>query len=898
MRFFIFWVCSLVLVSAHGANFTLNTSVHDTDFDWTLGDNYEGGSAPTGDADTVIIPADVIAKVTAGDNASYNLINSIKRIKPLAGAKLLVAVEGENVTNALECIVSSLDHQAELGKPGGILEKTGSGTLILGNGAARRIFKGTYGYDYAVDMTVTEGTLVLPQNNDPDRKWLVVGSVHIAESASFMLSSPTNFSVYAYGLFGAGTMFYPNNDVSSDGKTQYVVFNVNAADEIEQSVFSGMISGFVKFQVTHPAVVHLTGIDSDFSGTPVVAGRLGVKYFGNEKEVSSIGIGNVNFSGTDCVVEYLGTEKEETNHPFWWTAYSTIDAGFFGGVTFTGKFSYTKAGQYVVHLTGSNTTECVLANEFVSALNDDKTLKTTPCVKKSGSGTWRMADNAKRNIHGVVAVEDGTLKFDSIAERGVPCSLGYSDVLRECINGAFDELASVDYAFLLGGNNTTGTLEYAGTVDAGNATRKMAVQSNGRFISDSALFRLEDVSSLGTGVKTLTLAGKSTHGNYATGFSDGAEEGSKLAVDKEGVGTWDLVRPTSFTGPLTSRGGVLRVDNRPYRWYRICFTENGYGSSRYDTTYSLGMNDDGTGVSPSKAEISSIQMLEVALYDAEGNNLLSGFMTGEPLSGDFTSQESKSVVIDSAISNPTFKDDGQLCNLFDNKNTKMVGYTSVKNGITLGNTSSWIAFVARLPEDAAEAVKIDFLSSLSTNSTPKSYNGRILTAFRLDASLDGINWEEGIVRNDALIAPENGARWYSDPKGDLSYNKRPGKGFAIKQTSPVGHAFTAVGAADGGVLEIVGAPYTVSGLVIDAAASAGRISNVAFAADGCIDIRNVASLDFDSLELPGDYSQLEGYANLSSWKLRINGELNERLIVSSYRGKITLKRRGLKIIIR
>ena len=64
-----------MLVSAHGANFTLNTSVHDTDFDWTLGDNYEGGSAPTGDADTVIIPADVIAKVTAGDNASYNLIH-------------------------------------------------------------------------------------------------------------------------------------------------------------------------------------------------------------------------------------------------------------------------------------------------------------------------------------------------------------------------------------------------------------------------------------------------------------------------------------------------------------------------------------------------------------------------------------------------------------------------------------------------------------------------------------------------------------------------------------------------------------------------------------------------------------------------------------------------------
>ena len=903
----------LLFACAHGANFTLKTSVNDTDFDWTVGDSYEGGKAPTGNGDTVIIPANIIAKVTAGDNASFNLINSIKRITPAAGAKLLVAVHGENVTNTLKCIVSSFDSVPSDEKPVGMLEKTGSGTLILGNGSDRIRPSKAYCCDYAVDVTVTQGVLLLPQNRQQGTE-LVVGVVHIAKSASLMLSSPANFQVHAYGLSGAGTVFYPNKDVGNNGKTLYSIFNVNAAKGIGKSVFSGAISGYSRLTVKHPAVVDLTGIGSDFSGSPVIVGRLGVMHFGNEKDsTSSIGTGNVNFSGTGGVVEYLGTEPETTDKPFWWTGFATIDAGVFGGVTFTKKFSNTSGGQYVLHLTGSNKTECVLANPFISVNNEDGSLKGTPCVKKSGSGTWRMANNSSRNMHGIIAVEDGTLKFDSIAERGVLCSLGYSDALRECAHGAFDTLASVEYAFLLGGDSTAGTLEYSGAVAAGNATRPMAVKSKGRFVSDSAVFRLEDVCSLGTGVKTLVLAGDSQHGNYATGLLDGTEAGSKLAVGKEGAGTWDLVRPTSFTGPLTSHGGIMRVDNRSkFRWYRICFTENGYGSGRYDTTYSVGMQEDGSPKRQSASEKSTVQLLEAALYDADGNNLLSGFTTGEPgnqnipqyeFDGNYMLQTPGTAVIGSTAHEPNFiQENGQLFNLFDNKNTKTAGCTTQSSqGITLGNPSSWMVLVVRLPEDAPEAVRIDFMSSMTTNSTPESYNGRILTAFRLDGSVDGINWVEGIAKKDALVAPGAGAKWYSDPEGATVYGKRPGKGYAIARTSPSGsssHAFTSVGAANGGVVDIIGTPYTVSGLVVDASASSGIISNVVFAAEGCIDVINVESFDFDSLELPGDYSHLEGYANLSRWKLRINGEDGVRMNVTLAGGKLTLKRRGLKIIIR
>ena len=909
IRFLNVLFLSSLFACAQGANFTLKTDVHDTYLNWTFGGNYENGTAPSGSDDTVIIPANVTAKVVAGDNASFNLINSIKRITPQSGAKLLVDVQGESETNSLSCIVSS--HVSGYTRPGGTLEKTGPGTLILGNGENDgRISNDTYCYDYMVDMVVTQGMLILPHRQKGNR--LVIGAVDIAESASLKLPSPASFQVHSYGLSGAGTMFYPDREMTADGKkVQYVLFHVYAAEGIEKNIFSGEISGYIQLQVRDPAVVHLTGTDSSFSGSPVVQGRLGVESFGDtDKDPSSIGTGNVNFSGTGGFVEYLGREPETTHKPFWWTGYGTIDAGAFGGVTFCGKFSNTSGGQYVLHLTGSNTTECVLANPFISTNSEeDGSLLGTPCLKKSGSGTWRMANNSSRNMHGVIAVEDGTLKFNSIAERGVMCSVGYSDALRECANGAFDTLADVDYAFLLGGNSTTGTLEYSGTVAAGNATRPVAVKSKGRFVSDSAAFFLEDVYALGSGVKTLVLAGNSQHGNCAMDLSDGNESDSKLAVDKEGAGTWTIMRNTSFTGPLISHGGVLRVDNRSkFNWYRICFTENAYGSERYDTTYSTGKNNDGSPKAQADGEKAMIQLLETALYDADGNNLLSGFQTGEPGSenilqyefdGNYTLQEPGTVVIGSTGYKLNFNQtNGFLSNLFDNASSKMSGRsTESSTGITTGNPSSWMVLVARLPENALEAARIDFMSSVTTNGP---YNGRALTAFRLDGSVDGLNWEEGIAE-ETLVAPGESGKWYSDPEGTkkVTYGKRPGMGFEIKKTKPASaHSFTSVGAANGGIVDIIGDPYVVSGLVVDASASAGIISNVVFAAEGRIDVVNVGSLDFDSLELPGDYSHLQGHNNLSSWEVRINDENYNRIIVTSVGGKIVLKKQGLKVFIR
>ena len=63
------------------------------------------------------------------------------------------------------------------------------------------------------------------------------------------------------------------------------------------------------------------------------------------------------------------------------------------------------------------------------------------------------------------------------------------------------------------------------------------------------------------------------------------------------------------------------------------------------------------------------------------------------------------------------------------------------------------------------------------------YNGRNLTAYRLDASIDGVRWDVGIAQDDALEPPETAGRWYSEPTKS-NFGKRPNKGFVIDSPTP------------------------------------------------------------------------------------------------------------------
>ena len=88
-------------------------------------------------------------------------------------------------------------------------------------------------------------------------------------------------------------------------------------------------------------------------------------------------------------------------------------------------------------------------------------------------------------------MKGGVLEFDSIAERGTICSLGYQKVLHENYFGAKDASRAVPYAFRLGdGTNAvrtaTGTLSYVGAADASCSTRPIALSGAGRLRNASA----------------------------------------------------------------------------------------------------------------------------------------------------------------------------------------------------------------------------------------------------------------------------------------------------------------------------------------------------------------------------------------------------------------------------
>ena len=111
-------------------------------------------------------------------------------------------------------------------------------------------------------------------------------------------------------------------------------------------------------------------------------------------------------------------------------------------------------------------------------------------------------------------------------------------------------------------------------------------------------------------------------------------------------------------------------------------------------------------------------------------------------------------------------------------------------------------------------------------------------------------------------------------------------------------SFTVVGAANGALLEVLGDPITVTGLVVDASAPAGAISNVVFAIGGTLDVRDAALAADLPLDLPGDYAHLAGIENLSKWNLTMDGAACRARAISVKDGKLSLIQRGIRIIVR
>ena len=887
----------LCAMSAVADTYVLDSALSGRDdIDWTVASSYTGTYLRDPEAnDTVEIPAGMVAKVTAG-SASWTLVNMLARIVPKDQAVFEVDVpdtyEGRAVLS-----VPVTEYGISGAKNSGTLRKTGIGALELKS--CGNVMNGAAMYDYYLNIAADGGDLYLYREGTVATKEYTFIDISVAADAT-LHTCHVGYTRCAT-LNGAGFITLDNN---STQQRLYIYGTTTSS-------FGGWMTGKIRIDIT--AGRHDITCPSNTIETICMSGSAvcGFTRLGTDNTVpSSLGTGNFNYGNTSGII-YLGDYIETSSKTFWIYSDTFIDAGAHGGLTLSGKLDVSgdSSSLRIFTLSGSNENVCVISGTFPPKADQ----KNVFYLRKTGTGTWRMADNPGRGALGVIDVEEGTLQFDTIAEKGYPCSLGYATNLFEKKVVYYENGVPVDYAMVLGGDGTEGTLEYTGSTAATCATRPIAVRSKGRFKTTNVAYTLDNVYALGAGERTLTLdsSADTGYGCMATKLSDGAD-GGRLSVVKEGDGVWQLIGTNTFTGSVFAREGTFLINNPSsrYKWYRLVVKENAYSCDRYDTTSSVGESAPGTPKPISAYEKGYVQLSHLALYDENGNNLVFGFKQKDPITqfafegGDARVMEPGEVAIGQTGSFGGFTASSQLLqNLFNMSGYPATGRLAASDGgVKKNDPSTWMPIVVRLPDDAPAVVRMDFQCGRNSSGVG-SYNGRNMTAFRLDASADGVNWDEGIAENDAVDVPETFPKWDSDGSNTSASAVRKDKGMVLsghETDKPLSdsHAFYSVGAANGGVVNVVGLPYEVSGLVVDASASAGTISNVVFAASGTLDVQNAETSIGVPLELPGDFSGLTGVGNIAGWSVTMDGEACRSRKIKVKNGRLTLYPRGLGVSIR
>jgi len=601
--------------------------------------------------------------------------------------------------------------------------------------------------------------------------------------------------------------------------------------------FGGKIQGSIRYY--SQGAFALTGTNSMFFGNFAIhstggPGITGVKKIGMNGLPSSIGSGGqIDIRENGGTFQYLGTgETTDKNFLLYPSANrAVIDGGLYGGVTFNGAWS-TSGGRLVrLAITGTNAAPCAFNGAFTE--NTQSGTNYSTYIAKEGSGTWIFKTNASRSNRGVIDVREGTLQFESIAEAGQVCSLGFSDLLfADAINSITNGLG-VPYAFSLGTASTVGTLEYIGTNSGACSTRKLVLQGNGRLKSDSASLAFSGgVQALTTGAKTLYIAGSATN---ALGLvSDGA---GTVGITKEGFGTWKLSATNSFSGPLAVKAGQLILDKRGYSYYRFNMLQRNYNI--------LPTSD------------SNIELTELALYSADGvrrnlNLVKNGTNNVARLNpGEFCPMGSYA----------TYATRNDI-NLFDaNVNSQW----TTDSGSFLPNTP--MTLVMRLADGTPVITGYDLQYwSASTN--------RFLSGWSLEGSRDGLSWDKlHTVTNFFPIPPATvggGIKWWYS-----TGTTTPSNGFSItdgRVTNAQLRAGIQVSVAAGAKLTLLGGTEPISALSIDCDAGGGTISDLSLTQTGRIDLTGT-SIRGRNFALPLTIGNFINPELLRNWSLYINGQL-------------------------
>lgn len=900
---------TMVVAGLSAGAFAASYYIKDGVSDWTSGESYEGGTAPSAEGELIYLRAGRTVHLDFKDESSWSYLNDKKLVVYTVAPDSIVAVDvPETKTLTLTCEIGSYrGGNAGYSPTNGCIRKTGAGKLVL-DGAAEA-------YHYPTGMEVREGELEVKINAKLKPAY---GVVSVSNNATFRLPAGCGYCTLC-GLWGDGLV-----TCSSEVETR-----VNAPSSKVpplHSRFDGVLDTNVRifgqggcdFMGTESVTVKnftAYGANENVEGSYA----LGVYKIGNKADAkSSIGKSQALYAADGGGgFRYLGpgetTDKKFSMMPQT-KAYSLLSGGPNGGLVWNGDFSYSSASASMGRfcLAGDHETPCVVGG-MLNLCWDKSGVHYGFHLLKVGNGTWRFADTAnnfanRRKWDGGIAVREGTLEFDSLDNRGTACSLGMATNLNDgAYSGDYDPSHDVDYAFALGGTDTEGTLAFheTGTVTNGAyATDRTAVlNGDGRFRNDATNpFRFRGVRSLSAAAKTLTLDGVSTAENTLADITD--DGAGAISLVKEGAGTWTLTGTNSFRGSLAVKGGKLKVANiatNRFTWFRW--------TVKHATTSTTAPLDNSSA---------AVSCQEFALYDAAGKRLNHGLSVCSnyaALAVGEAAYQRRGLVFEH-LSLPTSGElrtaGHHLGRLFDDRlNYPEVPWQSDSNyrtgwcpvwrnpetvqnqNVSLADPSSWIPVVMRLDPTMGEVDAYDICHGGGYH--PYSYT--------IEGSPDGLHWTEventnGFYYVASSLCWEFNKNVQGRDDGTIRTNTKGKKikGHDANAVWPMLNNVSTVSVAAGATLEVEGPAIAVSHVTLNAA-GAGTFKNLAFPENGTIDVTGLDPSAKKTTIVP-TYEACDT-ANMAGWSLTIDGQVPKK---HSYTitedGKVTIWKKGLAIIVR
>jgi hypothetical protein len=546
-------------------------------------------------------------------------------------------------------------------------------------------------------------------------------------------------------------------------------------------------------------------------------------------------------------------------------------------------------------------------------------ISTNLYICKRGPGTWRFADFVSNSQFGdfmwsdSLAVEEGTLKFDSLSESGVRCSLGYGTRKRLPYCGAYDPSKDVPYSIRLGGSPTANaTLQYNGTEQNTASTRPIAVTGVGTLKghgSPGGILGIANVWAADSDGGTVVLDGEAGTTNYIANIAD---SNGVLNVVKKGEGFWRISGDIDITGNIRAEGGMLEIENIPesasYNWYRVTIREL--------NTYAM----SGT------VEKNLFQLQEFAFYDVYGNRQFLNPLCHKPTAED--------VVADKVYKNRSdyLRLESGMCgraNLANGRYPDIVNRTLEQifnDSAPSGDRDDWSFVQEATCGNGTTALPINRYNPESfyrfvvhmTNGTPPivSYDmarhrSNVPVCWTIEASTDGLVWDE-VAKVDDYACPASidgkvQGYWISNGKTFEKGEVRPyssGCGFPLSAShnsrSGMNSAkIRSIGASAGATIRFTGSPVVVKGITADVTAeSGGVIENAVYAADGTLYIDEDMPQGITTISAKLRLADVATRGNVAGWSVVANGKQKGYRVSISTSGDVSVSRPGLVITVK